>query len=464
MLHQLGDVIRDRYQIMQFLGMGGMGTTYAAKDLTTGTSVAVKVMSLHQLTNWKALELFEREAQVLENLNHSAIPNYLDHFQIDLPQDRLFYLVQELAEGESLAQLVQRGWRVTEADVKQIAIQILEILNYLHQLTPSVIHRDIKPQNIIRRSDGQLFLVDFGAVQAVYHNTQTWGSTVVGTFGYMPPEQFRGKAYAASDLYALGGTLLFLLTHRSPADLPQKRMKILFRDKVALSEGFADWLERMLEPEIEDRCQSAEEALQALQASSATALLRRPSTDLIRQHPPKRSQIRIQRSSDWLIIELPPARWKTSLDCISTGCVALFSSLPVLFWIYIFVNVALIPGVGFGSGMIVFLLLLCAIGLGLVARILTSAPASYIRLEIDRQRFQIDGFQIGFGNLSFRHQHRGYTRNIRQPTVSFFENSKTRHLFLWDGENKWVFGKYLTNPEREWLAAEILDFLTKLQE
>lgn len=455
MLHQLGDVIRDRYQVSQFLGQGGIGTTYAAKDLTTNKLVAIKTLSLHQLMSWKALELFEREAKVLEALNHPAIPHYLDHFQIDLPDDRRFYLVQELAKGNSLAHWVERGERFSEADVKQIACQVLEILNYLHQLIPPVIHRDIKPQNIVRAPDGALFLVDFGGVQAVYRNTLTWGSTVVGTFGYMPPEQFQGKAFFASDLYALGATLLFLLTHRSPADLPQQRMKILFHDKIAVSEGFAEWLERMLEPAIEDRFQSAQDALQALQQTSAVTLVWHFPSSLRRWQKPKQSQVCLQRTNDWLMIEIPPIN-RLNPGAGSASCAgAIAASSVILFLIYLFWSVGLAPGVGFGTGILLILLLLGAVELTLIVWVI-SAFSSCCRLEVDRQRFQFDWFQIGIGRFSFRYQHQGRTRDL----LLNLENSS---IIFWELGKKRVFGQHLSSQERDWLADEISDCLEKFK-
>ncbi|WP_019503350.1 serine/threonine-protein kinase [Pleurocapsa sp. PCC 7319] len=263
-LHQPQEVIANRYQIITTLGQGGMGTTYAAIDLTNSQEVAIKVVSLHQTNDWKVLELFQREATVLASLNHPYIPNYLDYFQLDTENDRKFYLVQELIEGKSLADLVTQGWHSTEQEVQDIARQLLEILVYLHSLNPSVIHRDIKPQNIIRRDDGKVYLVDFGAVQAVYRHTIGIGGTFVGTLGYMSPEQLRGKVIPASDLYSLGCSLLFLLTHRSPHELPQKGMGIDFSSRVNISPSFAQWLTRIIEPIAEDRFQSAENALIAL--------------------------------------------------------------------------------------------------------------------------------------------------------------------------------------------------------
>jgi serine/threonine protein kinase len=266
-LHQVGDNIADRYRILHLLGQGGVGITYEAEDLQIHERVALKALSLRHMGDWKQMELFEREAKVLAQLRHPAIPRYRDYFTVDTPDDRAFYIVQDLAEGKSLAELVESGWRTNEAGVKQIAIQILRILVYLQSLKPPVFHRDIKPHNLIRGENGRIYLVDFGAVRDTYRSTLAGGSTVIGTFGYMPPEQFRGEAFPATDLYGLGATLLFLLTHRHPSDLPQERLKISFRSKLQVSDRLADWLEKVLEPDVDDRFPSAKVALEVLQAN-----------------------------------------------------------------------------------------------------------------------------------------------------------------------------------------------------
>jgi len=319
LLHGQGEVIAERYQIVTLLGQGGMGSTYAAVDLRTNQRVAIKVVSLREAGDWKTLELFQREAQILATLNHPFIPNYLDYFQLDVedstaPSDCRFYLVQELVEGESLAALVKRGWHTTEAEIKDIARQVLEILTYIHQLNPLIIHRDIKPQNIIRRTDGKVYLVDFGAVQAVYNQTIGGSKTLVGTFGYMPVEQFQGKVHCASDLYSLGCTLIFMLTHRSPADLPQKRMKIDFRGGLDISDSFATWLESMSEPMLETRFQSATEALLQLQQPDLAPAIPKP----------KGTHIQLTKTATKLTIKIPHYHHKKARQAFATG---LFTSL-----------------------------------------------------------------------------------------------------------------------------------------
>ena len=275
MLHQPQDIVRGKYRILDILGKGSSGITYRVEDIVTQQHIALKVLSLRRLKDWKQIELFEREASVLAKLEHPNIPKYLDYFQIDTPEDRAFYIAQAIAPGKSLTEWVESGWRSNEREIKQIAQQLLSVLIYIHSLDPPIIHRDIKPDNIIRDRQGKIHLVDFGAVQNVYHNTLMPGSTVVGSYGYMSPEQFRGKAVPATDLYSLGATLLYLLTHRSPAELPQDTLKLDFRASVDISEEFGDWLDKMLEPSLDYRYTSAKEALDVLQQKRRSGFRKR---------------------------------------------------------------------------------------------------------------------------------------------------------------------------------------------
>ena len=289
-LYQPEDIVQNRYRIVGVLGEGGTAITYEAIDLKQeNLPIAIKVLSLQRSQDWKLVELFEREVKVLKNINHPKIPKYFDYFSLDTETDRQFCLVQELIPGRSLAALVESGWRFQEQEVKKIAEQILSILIYLHSFQPPVIHRDIKPHNIIRTDEGEIYLVDLGAVQDVYRNldssynggnprnglsrnTLTRGATFVGTIDYMSPEQLRGHASFASDLYSLGCTLLYLLTRRSPSELPLQRMKINFRSNLNISEQFADWLDILLEPVLEDLFSSTAKALKQLNSEQSSAI------------------------------------------------------------------------------------------------------------------------------------------------------------------------------------------------
>jgi eukaryotic-like serine/threonine-protein kinase len=290
-------ILHDRYQIIDIIGQGGVGITYRAKDIANDSIVALKALSLRRARDWKAIELFEREAKVLSQLDHPAIPSYIDYFQVDNDDDRQFYIVQELARGESLANLIEKGWEPSIDEVHDIAAQVLQISIYLHTLIPAVIHRDIKPQNLIRDLDGRISLVDFGSVQDTYHQTITGGSTVVGTYGYMAPEQFRGQACFSTDLYGLGATIIYLLTKQDPGTLPQKKLKLDFRAYVSVPPKFADWLDRMLEPDISRRFETANQALAVLQGQQELPLLA--------EQMPTQSKINLTESADQLQINIP---------------------------------------------------------------------------------------------------------------------------------------------------------------
>jgi serine/threonine protein kinase len=277
MMLQAEQILHERYQLKQQLGNNAGRQTWLAVDLATQTQerAIVKLLPFSPQIHWEDLKLFEREAQVLKHLNHSRIPKYRDYFSTE-PSDSgdlpWFGLVQDYIPGYSLQQLLKKGKRFTEAQAKQIAIHLLNILIYLHELSPPVLHRDIKPSNIIWGKNRQVYLVDFGAVQ---ERAKAEGATftVVGTGGYAPPEQLWGRAVPASDLYALGATLIHLLTGTAPVDLPQLEMRLQFRDKLSLSPNFAHWLETLIDPAPELRFSNAREALEALQANSSPSSL-----------------------------------------------------------------------------------------------------------------------------------------------------------------------------------------------
>ncbi|MGL5135304.1 MAG: serine/threonine protein kinase, partial [Planktothrix sp.] len=190
-------ILEDRYQLQHQCGRTAAGRqTWLANDQKTQEQVIIKLLAFSPQMPWEELKLFEREAQVLQALNHPRIPRYRDYFSIDqnvgggLPW---FGLVQDYIPGLSLQDLLEKGHRFTEAKVKKIAKDILKILVYLHELSPPVLHRDIKPSNLILDSSEQIYLVDFGAVQSQASVTGVT-FTVVGTSGYAPLEQFWGRA------------------------------------------------------------------------------------------------------------------------------------------------------------------------------------------------------------------------------------------------------------------------------
>ena len=260
-----GELVQERYRLERALGGGGFGTTWLAEDTTTGQRVALKRLRMDRVDEWKAVELFQREAEVLRGLAHDAIPAYLDAFEVsDASEDLSFFLAQEYIEGRTLEDLVASGdWRPDEGEVRGVLVQVLGILEYLQSRRPPIVHRDLKPSNIIRRPDGRLALIDFGAVKATWDGLGRQ-STVAGTFGYMAPEQLRGQATPATDMYGLGATALFLLSGEDPARLPGDGLSIDFRAALTLSPELAGWLDRALAVSPGDRFSDALQARDAL--------------------------------------------------------------------------------------------------------------------------------------------------------------------------------------------------------
>ncbi|MBE9180947.1 serine/threonine protein kinase [Oculatella sp. LEGE 06141] len=297
--NQLGD----RYQTIQMLGKKPGRRTLLACDRRTQKPVVIKLLSLGNDFEWADLKLFEREAETLKMLSHPAIPQYLDYLELDNPRRKAFALVQSYAEGRSLEAYLTAGRTFSEAEVKQLAKAVLEILLYLHSRTPAVIHRDIKPSNVLLgdrtgNGIGTIYLVDFGAVQHLLG--QEGGTiTVVGTYGYMPPEQFGGRAVPASDLYSLGATLIYLVTGMHPAELPQTNFRIQFERFARLSPDFTAWLQWMVEPSLDKRARSAQEALQMLDHPQ------RQRQRFAQLNQPVDSQVRFTKTDEALDICLP---------------------------------------------------------------------------------------------------------------------------------------------------------------
>lgn len=267
----LGNILNQRYQIIQNLGEGGFGETYLAEDSWQESDNRCVVKRLKpDLINPTVLKLFKGEARSLTLLgNHDQIPQLLAHFQ----QEQEIYLVQEFIDGHDLTKEIIEGESWEEARVIKLLKDILEILEFVHE--NKVIHRDIKPANIMRRKqDNKIVLIDFGGVKQV--KTQT-GSTlltgVVGTPGYTPQEQFDNNAQLSSDVYAVGMLAIQALTGNDPASIPtdSTTFQPIWRDKVEINKRFADILDRMVLFDFAKRYQSANEALEALTNLSLSA-------------------------------------------------------------------------------------------------------------------------------------------------------------------------------------------------
>jgi len=267
----VGALFRGRYVVESVLGRGGFGTTYLVSDCNAfNRQCLLKELLPAHAGDPRAQELFEREARTLSRLNHPGIPR-LEAFFADGGR---YYLVETLVQGRTLAALLEEGGPLPEAEVIQVAEAVLDILRYLHEQTPPVVHGDIKPSNIMLTEAGDFALIDFGAVREVLHGTTQPPTelTGVGTPGYYPPEQHRGHVYPASDLYALGATLLHLLTGKPPRSWYNGREgRWAYEGGVAMSAGFARVLSHMLEESLAKRYSSARRVLEDLEQAVGNA-------------------------------------------------------------------------------------------------------------------------------------------------------------------------------------------------
>jgi hypothetical protein len=260
------ETIRGRYEVLRVLGEGALGRTYLARDREAFEFVAIKELLPSRMKRWKDFDLFHRECNTLRGLSHAAIPRYIEDFieEVDGGATRLF-LVQEFVEGENLQDMLDKGRTFTEEEVREIMMQVLEVLEYLHRSTPPVIHRDIKPANLMYTPAGKIKLIDFGAVREAV-TAQGLGSTVVGTFGYMPPEQYAGTSGPGTDLFALGATCVQLLTGRAPGELFEGLHTFRLPDELAVTLGMEQILLKMTEGEVSRRYGSAREVMMDLRS------------------------------------------------------------------------------------------------------------------------------------------------------------------------------------------------------
>ena len=278
--------IGNRYQIIAPIGRGSFGRTFVARDLSGDRSVAVKLLDRRDDVDLKTLELFQREASVLRSLRHHGVPEVYDVIEDQWEGATSSFLVMELVEGRSLEECLAAGESLDSQQVMHLFLEMLSILEYLHGRVPPIVHRDIKPANIIVRPDGTPALVDFGSVRGVFLDAGESGSTIVGTYGYMPYEQYMGQAAPTSDLYSLAATFLHLLTGRPPRDFMKGEGRLEVPESLPGDARLRPLLAQMLRPSPAERLASAREVRNALLASTAmtTTGMYRSSTHLaIRQ-------------------------------------------------------------------------------------------------------------------------------------------------------------------------------------
>ncbi len=255
------------YQVLRILGQGGMGTTYLAWDRERAIAkipaiVVLKEMNADMAKIAKARELFEREARILQNIRHPGIPQYYDFFV----EGGKKYLAMEMVHGQDLEKRVITTGPVILAQAIAWMCQTCEVLEYIHSQTPPIIHRDIKPANLlVRNLDNRVIVLDFGAVKEI----GTPSGTRIGAPDYSPVEQEQGQPLTQSDLYAIGPTLIFLLTGKSPSNFYKPRgaeYRFNVENVPTITPKVREVIERVTEPRPRDRYQTAQELAQALSA------------------------------------------------------------------------------------------------------------------------------------------------------------------------------------------------------
>jgi outer membrane protein assembly factor BamB/tRNA A-37 threonylcarbamoyl transferase component Bud32 len=269
-----GRVLQERYEIMGILGLGGMSAVYQARDRRFPNVVklcAVKEMKSHSLDQQMrqiAIQNFEREANILATLSHPAIPKVYDYFS----EEARSYLVMEFIEGRDLeAVLGEMTGFLPQEQVLEWAIQLCDVLQFLHDHNPPIIFRDMKPSNVMLDKHGRLRLIDFGIAKNFQPGQK---GTMIGTEGYSPPEQYRGIADQRTDIYALGATLHHVLTRQDPRVEPpfsfhERPIQIT---NPAVPSEFAQVIMRALEYEPDRRWPSAEEMKRALSTLRPSAV------------------------------------------------------------------------------------------------------------------------------------------------------------------------------------------------
>jgi serine/threonine protein kinase len=273
--------LRQRYLIIGLAGRGGMSAVYKGVDTQQGNrTVAIKEMSqghLSEVERQEAVVRFQQEYRMLSMLKHPNLPRIVDWFE---EGDR-FYFVMDFIEGKTLYEILKdnSGHPLPIGQVTEYAMQLCDVLSYLHMQQPPIIFRDLKPTNIMIRPDGRLFLIDFG-IARLFKEGQAQDTVLLGSPGYAPPEQHgTAQTNPRSDIYALGATLHFALTGNDPFHSTQRFMFQPVRHYNPLVPADLDVLVlRMLSLDERGRPASAQEVKQALlaiqgRASDATSNL-----------------------------------------------------------------------------------------------------------------------------------------------------------------------------------------------
>ncbi len=259
-----GNLLHNRYRIVETLGRGGMGAVYRAVDESLGVDVAVKE---NLFTTDDYARQFRMEAVIMANMRHPNLPRVTDHFVLE---EQGQYLVMDYIEGDDLRQRIEKQGVLNESEAIRIGAAVCDALTYLHSRKPPILHRDIKLGNIKLTPDGNVVLVDFGLAKQAWEHEETMTGARAMTPGYSPPEQYgSARTDARSDIYSLGATLYAAITGVVPEDSLMRAvdgvaLTPLRKHKPSISARLAGVIEKAMEPIPANRYQSAAEFKSAL--------------------------------------------------------------------------------------------------------------------------------------------------------------------------------------------------------
>jgi len=254
-----GELLLERYRIIEVLGHGGMGSIFRAVDENLGLEVAVKE-NLFTIDDYA--RQFRREATILANLRHANLPRVSDHFSLD---DQGQYLIMDYIEGEDLQERLERMGPFEEEEVVFIGASICDALAYMHSRDPAVLHRDIKPANVRITPNGGVYLVDFGLAKVMHGDQTTTTGARAMTMGFSPPEQYgAARTDVRTDIYSLGATLYTALTGLTPEDslaqtMDQVELTPVRERNPKISKRVSEAVEKALQVHPNDRFQLAVE-------------------------------------------------------------------------------------------------------------------------------------------------------------------------------------------------------------
>lgn len=244
----------NKYSLIIQIAKGGFSTTFLAQD-ENNNKYAIKKINIDK-GDLRLLNIIEKEIDFMKNVSHPNIPTLIESYKIVEDGFIEINIVQEFIDGDNLYQMIKNGKSFNQNEVIKILLQVCNILEFIHNFNPSVIHRDIKPSNIMIDKNGKVFLIDFGSIKEkiTFEYTSKSGlSTIIGTQGYMPIEQFEGKANLSSDIYSLGLTAIYLLSKKEPLQLPRENLKVIFENHVNVTQSFSNILSKMIDPDYTKR-------------------------------------------------------------------------------------------------------------------------------------------------------------------------------------------------------------------